>query len=185
MNLHLSTTLGKIIGMKYIPNCADSYAVTSDGRVWSYPKSNPHGYGSQHDGKFLSAGDLGNGYLVVNLKFEDGKYRTRLVHRLVAEAYIPNPLNLPQVNHKNGIKTDNRVENLEWVNNSQNMLHSVKIGTYNHTRLPSDKYMKKINRDDIKRIIDLCKQGLYHQLIADEFGVSRSYVSYLYRKSKS
>ena len=46
-----------------------------------------------------------------------------LIHRIVAETYIPNPNNLPQVNHKNLDKTDNRVENLEWVDNRQNQEH--------------------------------------------------------------
>ena len=62
---------------------------------------------------------LTNGYLCVDLSYKCKKKRI-LIHRLVAMAFIPNPDNLPQINHKNEIKSDNRAENLEWCNQKYN-----------------------------------------------------------------
>lgn len=68
----------------------------------------------------------GRGYLFINL-YKNGKKKTGLIHRLLANAYIPNPENKPQINHKNGIKKDNRLENLEWVTSSENHIHARKL----------------------------------------------------------
>ena len=65
-----------------------------------------------------------NGYLRVSLSNESTKHKHFSVHRLVAEAFIPNPEGLPQVDHKNEIKTDNRVENLRWSTPLNNLNHS-------------------------------------------------------------
>ena len=67
-----------------------------------------------------------NGYLKINIT-KDNVNKTCQIHRLVAKAFIPNPNNLPQVNHKNGIKTDNQAENLEWVTISENHKHAFAI----------------------------------------------------------
>lgn len=66
--------------------------------------------------------DNGNGYLRTNL-FSRGKQTTVYLHRILAEAFIPNPLKLPQINHKDGNKTNNSLDNLEWCTGSANVQH--------------------------------------------------------------
>jgi len=70
-------------------------------------------------GHILKQRLINSGYMVVYFR-KNGKLVGRLVHRLVAEAFLPNPNNLPQVNHKNCDRTDNNIENLEWCTISYN-----------------------------------------------------------------
>lgn len=82
------------------------------------------------------------GYLQI-LLYKDGKPHPKKVHRLVAEAFISNLKNEPQVNHIDGDKTNNCVNNLEWCNNSYNQLHAYKNG------LEKPKYKKKVKQYDL------------------------------------
>lgn len=70
-----------------------------------------------------------DGYLQIGLEI-DGRKTTRKIHRLVAEAFIPNVENKPQVNHIDGDKENNRIDNLEWVTNSENQYHKYRILGY-------------------------------------------------------
>lgn len=105
---------------KPIPGYEDRYLASSLGRIKSFPsrsRSNP---------TVLKMNLKPSGYYNV-LLCKNGKAKTWRVHRLIAMAFLPNPSKLPQVNHKNGIKTDNRIENLEWSSASANMLHAYRV----------------------------------------------------------
>ena len=88
------------------------YAITSCGKVWSYRRQ-----------KFLTPKYHKDGYLRVNL-CKNGKEKNFLIHRLVAEAYIPNPDNLPQVDHIDENKTHNYLNNLQWITGRNNVRKS-------------------------------------------------------------
>ena len=88
--------------MRDIKGFEGLYAITSCGKVWSYRSK-----------KFLALYQTKSGYLTANLS-KNGKSKPYRVNRLVAEAYLENPNNLPYVNHKDEVKTHNWINNLEW-----------------------------------------------------------------------
>lgn len=92
------------------------------------------------------------GYLKVILRKEN-KMKNYLVHRLVAETFIPNPENKPQVNHINGYKLNNNVSNLEWVTRSENVNHAWINGLHEKTRMIVKENMKKAT-NSLKKAIE-------------------------------
>lgn len=77
----------------------------------------------------------GGGYpAIVLLDGTKGRHKSSRIHRLVAAAFVPNPDNLPQVNHIDGVKTNARADNLEWVTAQQNMAHAHKLGLIDRKR---------------------------------------------------
>lgn len=124
----------------------------------------------RNKGKLIK-GSGKNGYLHYRLN-KDGVILYTGIHRLVAQAFIPNPNNLPYVNHKNEDKSDNRVDNLEWV-----------------TPIENTHYGKAIERraKGVQRMVKCVEDGtLYYSIneCAEALGVSPSYISNSFRTGK-
>ena len=102
---------------KEIEGTNGMYQVSNLGNVKSFTRIKKGG--------LLKFGHFSNGYLFAHIRI-NGKRRSYLVHRLVASAFLPNPQNLPQVNHKDENKTNNRVDNLEWCTHLYNQNYGTK-----------------------------------------------------------
>ena len=101
------------------------------------------------------------GYLRISLRGKN--YR---IHRLVANAFVPNPDNLPQVNHKDGNKLNNHYLNLEWCTNSHNTAHAM-------AELPRRRYKQVISEKTKKDILQMSLNGVSQRKIAKDFNVSQ------------
>jgi DNA-binding transcriptional regulator YiaG len=111
------------------------------------------------------------GYYMVSFSYLN-KSKPLRVHRLIAETYIPNPENQPEINHKDGNKLNNNISNLEWVTHLGNMQHANKAGLMNNKG--SNNGTAKLKETDILKIRELLKTKLSQQKIANMFNVSRS-----------
>lgn len=120
------------------------------------------------------------GYHRVELT-RDRKQQRFLVHRLVAAAYIPNEDSLPQVNHLNGDKLDNRVENLEWCTASQNRKHSFRCLGQQPTKLfDEDHPQTKVTKAEIPALVER-KKTMTYRALGKEIGMHPKYLSKLLR----
>ena len=162
------------VPVRPVPGYEGLYSVSADGRVWSEPREIPHSYSRaiQVGGKWLALGRNPQGYPIVQL-LRSCKYENKVVHRLVAQAWIPKEDgNGEWVNHKNGVKHDNRVDNLEWVTPSQNSVHAYRTGL---CVAPG----RAFTDEQVRSIRERIANGEQQRAIAREFGVVDSAISQL------
>lgn len=122
-------------------------------------------------GRTIKSFEKKTGYIRIGLHGNGNDYNF-LLHRLIAIAFIPNPHNKPCVNHINGIKSDNRIENLEWVTKSENDLHAYKIGL----RKPNKNWPCKLTDSQVKLIRERFATLKNKSVLAREFKVCRKYI---------
>lgn len=165
---------GEIEWWKEIAGYEGYYEVSNLGNVRTIPRTYMHPKkGIRHIKQHIVNKRVDkNGYILTSLS-KDGNSKTFKVHRLVANAFIPNPENKEQVNHKFGIKADNRSHQLEWSTNLENSIHARQIGLIN--QLGEENKFSKLNNEQVLEIynstlttIELsamyntCRSNVYH-----------------------
>jgi hypothetical protein len=139
---------------KAVADSNGEYHISNQGRVKSYKCGKE---------KILKPGFKGNGYCCIGLSKKGFKTKSHLIHRLVAEAFIDNPQNKSQVNHKDANKLNNSVSNLEWATSKENHKHGWCNGLFESNRLGVSKAQSKPVIDHIsgkkyKSLIFACKE---------------------------
>lgn len=118
--------------MKFIQGYENLYSIDENGNVYSH-RSN----------KYLKSNDDGHGYLYVNLCYF-GQHKSKKIHRLVAETFIPNPNNLPCVNHKDENTHNNNVNNLEWCTYEYNNTYGNRLNSIVQKIIDKDDHKQKV-----------------------------------------
>ena len=144
------------------------YQISNLGRVKSFPRN-----GTYKKMRVLKQSKNTQGYWFVNLS-KNNKQKGKVIHRLIAIHFIPNPTNKPYINHKDSDRGNYAISNLEWVTGSENIKHCYRQG--NRTQKGENNNHSKLNPADIKKIRELSKtqSGV---LISSLFNISVATVS--------
>ena len=160
---------------KFIAGFGERYEVSNFGRV----RVNRIWTSGRETQKIKKQRTTRKGYRTITL-YQTPYDVLKSVHRLVAIAFIPNPDNKPQVNHKDGIKTNNRVDNLEWTTAKENMRHAAKNGLLKPPK-GEKSHKAKLKNSQILFIKQLLSENKPHWFIADLFNVCEATISRINR----
>ncbi len=147
-----------------------------------YSVSNKGRIRNNKSGKIKKECYHNKGYPMVQLL--DSRIRkasTKKIHRLVAIEFIPNPNNYPQINHVDGNKTNNNVENLEWCSNSYNNKHCRKLGL--NPEFGENHHRAKLTEDSVRQIRKLYKEGVSTAKLSEMFGIAKPNIFHVWKRN--
>lgn len=153
-----------------IPGYENLYKISNTGKIWSVLKK-----------RFLNPKPTKYGYIRVDLTDSNKVEKSLALHRLVAIVFVKNPDNKPFVNHINGVKTDNRSENLEWCTCKENIIHAFKTGLKTGVRGEKNN-LTKLTKEDVLKIRELYPEVSLKKL-AIMFSTSISNVYHIINRS--
>lgn len=159
------------------------YQVSDTGQVRSLDRIGGN-RGYKYKGRVLAQSIDACGYLHVRPSIK-GKETSKYTHRLVAEAFIPNPENKPQVNHMDGNKQNNHVSNLEWATAKENMRHATDTGLVNNSG--ENNASSKLTEDDvsfIRKHYNPDTTDFNQKALAEKFGVSQPAISKIVHRKR-
>lgn len=137
---------------KDIPGYNGRYQASNLGRIRSTDRTvlKNNGVLGPYKGKILRLFEGTGGYMYVAIAKEQNKFQARRLHRVIAETFIPNPLNLPQINHINEDKKDNRAENLEWCTGKYNTNYGHRAEKFAISMRNNISLSKEVNQYDLE-----------------------------------
>lgn len=155
------------------------YQISNFGRCKSLARKNWNGYGYWYSNETYLKERPVRGYLNYQLR-KHSKLKSIGIHQLVARAFIPNPLNLTEVNHIDGNKHNNHISNLEWCTHAENMKHA---GKNNLMRKGINHPNTKATPEIIEEIYTKYMSGLYTQKqLENEYKISRGRISVIIKE---
>ena len=152
----------------FLPSIKDLYTINDMGEIFS-----------DISGKMKTRNKGQTDYQIINFMTVDGKKKTYRVHRLVMMAFYPTKsMDLLEVNHIDGDKKNNSLQNLEWCSSSENQKHAFQLGLQK-ARKGSASNFAKLSKKDIERIFALREKGWLQKDIANKVGCTRSNISHI------
>lgn len=165
--------------LKEIIDYEGLYSITKNGKIWRHKKiiqgGNQHGsFDLEYGGHWMSVWINGSGYKAV--KFcKNGNEMNHLVHRLLGKTFIDNPYNKLEINHKDGNKLNNSLDNIEWVTHQENSIHAYKLGLMYKFKpqIGEEHWNSKLTWDIVKEIRETYPYKKRGERVWIKYGISK------------